>query len=85
MKPVQEQLQYLLRGIDRVAPEEELPALLEQDRPLRVKFGVDPTAPDVTIGWAVVFDLLRRRVASDAERVLVEAGEVGMSVDQTRQ
>lgn len=28
--------------------------------PLRVKLGVDPTAPDVTLGWAVVFDLLRR-------------------------
>jgi len=29
-------------------------------RPLRVKLGIDPTAPDVTLGWAVVFDLLRR-------------------------
>ena len=27
---------------------------------MRVKLGVDPTAPDVTLGWAVVFDLLRR-------------------------
>ncbi len=34
--------------------------LLEQQRPLRVKLGVDPTAPDVTLGWAVVFRLLRR-------------------------
>ncbi|MCP3976698.1 MAG: tyrosine--tRNA ligase, partial [bacterium] len=34
--------------------------LLEQGRPLRVKLGVDPTAPDVTLGWAVVFRLLRR-------------------------
>ena len=41
-------------------PEGRLLALLEEDRPLRVKLGVDPTAPDVTLGWAVVFDLLRR-------------------------
>lgn len=34
--------------------------MLEEDRPLRVKLGVDPTAPDVTLGWAVVLDLLRR-------------------------
>lgn len=33
---------------------------LEREEPLRVKLGVDPTAPDVTLGWAVVFDLLRR-------------------------
>ena len=41
-------------------PEGRLLALLEEDRPLRVKLGVDPTAADVTLGWAVVFDLLRR-------------------------
>ena len=35
-------------------------ALLEEERPLRIKLGIDPTAPDVTLGWAVVFDLLRR-------------------------
>ncbi len=60
MKPVPEQLEYLLRATDRVVPRAELEALLELGRPLRVKLGVDPTAPDVTLGWAVVFDLLRR-------------------------
>ena len=60
MKPVEEQLKHLMRGVDRVVPAEELQERLEQDRPLRVKLGVDPTAPDVTLGWAVVFDLLRR-------------------------
>lgn len=33
---------------------------LDRGTPLRVKLGIDPTAPDVTLGWAVVFDLLRR-------------------------
>lgn len=56
----EEQLAYLTDGIDTVLPEGELIARLREDRPLRVKLGVDPTAPDVTLGWAVVFRLLRR-------------------------
>ena len=60
MKPAQEQLEYITRTVDVALPEGALLDLLEEDRPLRVKLGVDPTAPDVTLGWAVVFDLLRR-------------------------
>ncbi len=60
MKPPHEQLEYITRTVDIDLPEGALLALLEEDRPLRVKLGVDPTAPDVTLGWAVVFDLLRR-------------------------
>lgn len=60
MKPAHEQLEYITRTVDVALPEGALLALLEEDRPLRVKLGVDPTAPDVTLGWGVVFDLLRR-------------------------
>ncbi len=60
MLPVDEQLEHLMQGIDTVLPESGLRRRLEEGRPLRVKFGVDPTAPDVTLGWAVVFRLLRR-------------------------
>ena len=60
MVPVDDQLERLLQGIDTVLPEDELRARLAEERPLRVKFGVDPTAPDVTLGWAAVFRLLRR-------------------------
>lgn len=55
-----EQFAYITHSVDVTLPEGGLMALLEQERPLRVKLGVDPTAPDVTLGWAVVFDLLRR-------------------------
>ncbi len=58
--PVSEQLAILTDGVDTLLPEDGLRELLEQKRPLRVKLGVDPTAPDVTLGWAVVFRLLRR-------------------------
>jgi tyrosyl-tRNA synthetase len=54
-----EQLQRLLLNIDRVAPEEELAGRLAEGRPLRVKLGLDPTAPSVTLGWAVVLRKLR--------------------------
>jgi len=60
MKSPQEQFEYITRTVDVALPEGALVAQLEQGRPLRVKLGIDPTAPDVTLGWAVVFDLLRR-------------------------
>ena len=56
MKP---ELARLLRGVDTVNPFDELAARLQLDRPLRVKLGLDPTAPSVTLGWAVVLRKLR--------------------------
>lgn len=60
MRPPQEQFDYITRTVDVALPEGELLRQLEREEPLRVKLGVDPTAPDVTLGWAVIFDLLRR-------------------------
>lgn len=60
MKTPVEQLNYITKTVDVTLPEGELLRQLERGTPLRVKFGVDPTAPDVTLGWAVVLDLLRR-------------------------
>ena len=48
-----------LRHADTVVPEEALAEKLELGRPLRVKLGLDPTAPSVTLGWAVVLRKLR--------------------------
>jgi tyrosyl-tRNA synthetase len=42
-----------------VLPEGALERKLKQDRPLRVKLGIDPTSPDVHLGFAVVLDRLR--------------------------
>ena len=60
MMTPEEQLAYLTDGADTVLPEGELLERLRLGRPLRAKLGVDPTAPDVTLGWAVVFERLRR-------------------------
>lgn len=53
-------LAELLRGTDRVVTEEALEDRLRLNRPLRVKLGLDPTAPAVTLGWAVVLRKLRQ-------------------------
>ena len=54
-----DQLERLLRGVDVVQPPSGLEEKLGSGRPLRVKLGMDPTAPAVTLGWAVVLRKLR--------------------------
>ncbi len=62
-KPVDEQLAYLRKGVAEIIREEELKAKLEKSRatgaPLRVKLGVDPTAPDIHLGHTVVIRKLK--------------------------
>jgi tyrosyl-tRNA synthetase len=53
-------LPNLLAGSAEVVPAEELERKLSLGRPLRVKLGLDPTAPLVTLGWAVVLHKLRQ-------------------------
>lgn len=54
------QAEMLLRGVDTFLPEEELSVRIAEGKPLRVKLGLDPTAPAVTLGWAVVLRKLRQ-------------------------
>ena len=53
-------LPALLTGPAEVVPSDGLREKLELGRPLRVKLGLDPTAPVVTLGWAVVLWKLRQ-------------------------
>jgi tyrosyl-tRNA synthetase len=57
---VDRQLELLLSGAGAVIPEEELARKLESGRSLRVKLGIDPSAPDLHLGHAVVLRRLRR-------------------------
>ena len=63
MKPVEEQLALIRRGVERVEPEAELRQKLERSartgRPLRVKYGIDPTGIDVHLGHTVPLRKLR--------------------------
>jgi tyrosyl-tRNA synthetase len=53
-------LTLLRDGTAEIVPDGGLEEKLALGRPLRVKLGVDPTAADVTLGWAVVLRKLRR-------------------------
>ncbi|CUU03125.1 MAG: tyrosine--tRNA ligase [Fimbriimonadales bacterium] len=57
---IDQQIARLRRGTEEIITEEELRAKLERGKPLRVKLGIDPTAPDVHLGWAVVLRKLRQ-------------------------
>jgi tyrosyl-tRNA synthetase len=52
---------YLLnRAVAEIIVKDELVELLRSDKKLRLKFGLDPSAPDLTLGHAVVFRKLRQ-------------------------
>lgn len=57
--PIEEQLALIKRGVDSIYSEEDLIAKLKQNRPLRIKLGMDPTAPDLHFGHTVVLNKLR--------------------------
>src|SRR5438045_7737269 len=50
----------LMQGAVDVISEDELAAKLRDGRPLRVKLGIDPTASDIHLGFAVVLRKLRQ-------------------------
>ena len=60
MADIQAALAELLRGVEEVLPEEELVAKLKLGRPLRIKLGADPTAPDIHLGHTVILNKLRQ-------------------------
>src|SRR3954451_1692399 len=54
-----EQARYLLRNAVEALPAGELERQLARGEPLRVKLGIDPTAPDIHVGHTVVLEKLR--------------------------
>jgi tyrosyl-tRNA synthetase len=64
-------LARLLSGAAEIAPEGGLQDKLALGRPLRVKLGLDPTAPAVTLGWAVVLRKLRQFQDEGHQPVLI--------------
>jgi tyrosyl-tRNA synthetase len=57
--PGSEQLERLIARAEHVVRLEDLRSRVAEGRPLRVKLGLDPTRPDVTLGWAVPLRKLR--------------------------
>jgi tyrosyl-tRNA synthetase len=60
MLPPDEQFNILKRGSAQILSEPELRAKLALGRPLNVKLGVDPTAPDIHLGFTVCLQKLRQ-------------------------
>ncbi|MEZ9230549.1 tyrosine--tRNA ligase [Vibrio amylolyticus] len=59
MASIEAALAEIKRGVDELIPEEELIAKLKENRPLRIKLGADPTAPDIHLGHTVILNKLR--------------------------
>ncbi|MGE9270144.1 MAG: tyrosine--tRNA ligase [Verrucomicrobiales bacterium] len=65
------QLKVLTAGTAKVLSEKELLEKLQLGRPLRIKFGVDPTAPDIHFGHTVALEKLRQFQELGHETVLL--------------
>lgn len=57
---IESTLAELKRGVENIYSEEDLITKLKENRPLRIKLGADPTAPDIHLGHTVVLNKLRQ-------------------------
>lgn len=71
MKDPRQAAEELCAGADSVISVEDLAAKLAEGRPLRVKLGVDPTAPDIHLGHGVVLEKLRQFQDAGHHAVLI--------------
>jgi len=53
-------MKYLQDRASAISPKEDFENLLNSKKSLRIKLGVDPTAPDVTLGWYAILRALRK-------------------------
>ena len=60
MSSIKEQIAELSRGTDEILPGDGLAAKLTQGRPLVIKAGFDPTAPDLHVGHTVLINKMRQ-------------------------
>ena len=60
MMNMKEQLTELSRGAEEILPDGGLKEKLKQNRPLNIKVGFDPTAPDLHVGHTVVINKMRQ-------------------------
>jgi len=82
-KPVEEQMALIRRGADEILVESELVEKLEEKRPLRIKAGFDPTAPDLHLGHTVLINKLRQFQDLGHEILFLIGDYTGMIGDPT--
>lgn len=82
---VEEQLAIIKRGTTEIVPEDELVAKLKkskkENKPLKIKLGVDPTRPDLHLGHSVILRKLRQFQDLGHEAILIIGGFTAMIGD----
>ncbi|MFW5447397.1 MAG: tyrosine--tRNA ligase [Methylophagaceae bacterium] len=83
MQSVQESLAIIRRGAEEILVESELIEKLETGRPLRIKAGFDPTAPDLHLGHTVLLNKLKQFQDLGHEILFLIGDFTGMIGDPT--
>ncbi len=83
MASVAESMELIRRGADEILLEESLVKKLERGKPLRVKAGFDPTAPDLHLGHTVLINKLRQFQELGHEVTFLIGDFTGMIGDPT--
>ena len=78
-----EELALLMRGVEELLVEEEFIKKLEEGRPLRIKAGFDPTAPDLHLGHTVLINKMRQFQDLGHEVMFLIGDFTGMIGDPT--
>ncbi len=81
--PLQESLTLIRRGAEEILREEELEKKLAEGRPLRIKAGFDPTAPDLHLGHTVLLNKLKQFQDLGHEAIFLIGDFTGMIGDPT--
>ena len=83
MLPVKEQLKTLRRGTSEIIDEKDLAKLLAKDKPLRIKAGFDPAAPDLHLGHTVLLHKMKQFQDLGHEVIFLIGDFTGMIGDPT--
>jgi tyrosyl-tRNA synthetase len=83
MVDLESQLGIIKRGAVEILPEEELIAKLKRGRPLRIKAGFDPTAPDLHLGHTVLIQKMKQFQELGHEVIFLIGDFTGMIGDPT--
>lgn len=87
MKSVEEQLKIMKKGVDVLIGEEELKEKLERsiktNQPLTIKLGLDPSAPDIHLGHAVVLRKIKQMQELGHKAVIIIGDFTGKIGDPT--
>jgi tyrosyl-tRNA synthetase len=83
MLPIEQQLAQIKQGTEEILLENELKKKLEEKRPLRIKVGFDPTAPDLHLGHTVLLNKMRQFQILGHEVIFLIGDFTGMIGDPT--